>query len=66
MESKPTQILVWKQYKRTEDAPYRRKGDRRFGFKFIHPSRGQQTTWPWVLSHVNRHAVARADLLQST
>lgn len=43
-------IEVWKQYRRTQDAPYRRKTDRRHGMRFV--ARNPEDGWADVLPFI--------------
>lgn len=50
---------VWKQRRHTEDAPYRRKGDRRQAMRWVSEvhAGGSQGSWERVLALIGRNAV---------
>jgi hypothetical protein len=50
---------VWKQYRNTADAPYRRQGDRRHALRWVSEihAGGSQGDWSRVLPLIGRNAV---------
>lgn len=49
-DDKPVRFEIWRQFLRTEDRPWRRKHDRKYGFKAIHIK-----GWSAILSYALHH-----------